>query len=765
MYEKILGDGYVMTVLCLMIFDILLVVRLKKTRGFGKEQKWILVMQLACVLCSMSDAFCVIVGDGGTKLINYLLNFGFNITFCFVGYYLFEHMERRYRPEKNGVLFWEILYKLLFAFTVILLIVSYWTGWVFYVDDNGNYSRGVLYFFFFLLLGNGYTLFSILLIALRLIKEKDPERRYILWCSASYILPIIAGTCIQVFIMQFPGSSMGLSVTMVMIFLNNQEILLSRASKDIEEKQILLQNALAQAENANRAKTTFLNSMSHDIRTPMNAIVGFTALAQTHIGNKEQVQEYLTKISTSGTHLLSLINDILDMSRIESGSVKLEENPVHIPDVLHDLRTMIQGLINSKNQNLYIDTQDIQHEDVIADKLRLNQILINIAGNAIKYTPPGGDIIVRLAEKPCRIKNYTTYEFSVKDNGIGMSKDFISHIFDTFSREYSSTANGIQGTGLGMAITKNIVDMMGGKIDVESEEGKGSKFTVTLQVRLADEAIKWEPIPELKGVRALVIDDDIDTCRSVCKMLRSIEMRPDWTISAKEAILRAQDAVELEDEYRVYIVDYLMPDMNGIETVRRIRRVVGDDIPIIVLTAYNWTDFEKEAREAGVTAFVEKPLFMSELRTVLTKPAGETKCETETLNMGRYDYSGKRILLVEDNELNREIAMALLEETGMEIDCAADGIEAVNIMSEAPEDRYDLILMDIQMPKMDGYTATREIRTLPNNRKANIPIVAMTANAFDEDRRKAFETGMNGYISKPISVEGLMEVMKKTLSR
>ncbi len=763
MYEKVLGDGYVMTVLCLMMLDILLVIRLKKTRGFGKEQSWILVMLLACVLCSMSDALCILAGGSGNRLLNYLLNFGFNGTYCFVAFYLFEHMERTYHPERNGVLRWEVLYKLPFQIAAFLLVVSYWTGWIFYVDDAGNYSRGALYFFFFILLGNGYTIFSVLLIALRVAREKDPDRRYLLWCSASYIVPIIVGTCAQMRIMQFPGSSMGLSVTMVMIFLNNQEILLKRASKDIEEKQVQLRNALAQAENANRAKTTFLSSMSHDIRTPMNAIIGFTALAQTHIDNPELVQEYLGKISTSGTHLLSLINDILDMSRIESGSVKLEENPVHIPDVLHDLRTMIQGLIHSKNQNLYIDTQDIQHEDVITDKLRLNQILINIVGNAIKYTPAGGDIIVRLAEKPCSAKGYTIYEFSVKDNGIGMSKEFISRIFDTFSREYSSTANGIQGTGLGMAITKNIVDMMGGTIDVESEEGKGSVFTVTLRMRLSDEPVKWEPIPELSGARALVIDDDIETCRSVCKMLRSIEMRPDWTISGKEAVLRAQDALELQDAYQVYIVDYLMPDMNGIETVRRIRKVAGDGIPIIVLTAYDWSDFEQEAREAGVTAFVEKPLFMSELRSVLTKPAGGAVPEEEAHRTERPDYSGKRVLLAEDNELNREIAVALLEETGMQLDCAGDGIEAVNMINEAPEDRYDLILMDIQMPRMDGYTATREIRTLSNNRKANIPIVAMTANAFDEDRKRAFETGMNGHIVKPIDMKSIARVIDPIL--
>ena len=378
----------------------------------------------------------------------------------------------------------------------------------------------------------------------------------------------------------------------------------------------------------------------------------------------------------------------------------------------------------------------MQHEDVITDKLRLNQILINIVGNAIKFTPVGGDIIIHLVERPCSTSGYAAYEFSIKDTGIGMSSDFLGHVFDTFAREQSATVSGIQGTGLGMAITKNIVEMMGGTVEVESEEGKSSKFTVTLTLRLADKPIRYEPIAELQGARKLVVDDDIETCRSVCKMLRSIDMQPDWTVTGKEAVLRAQDAAELKDEYKVYIVDYLMPDMNGIETIRRIRRVIHEDVPIIVLTAYDWADFEKKAREAGATAFVAKPIFMSELRSVLTKP-----------------------VLVEDNALNRELALAILGESGMQIDCAEDGIEAVNQINEAPEDRYDLVLMDIQMPRMDGYTATREIRTLPNSRKANVPIVAMTANAFEEDRKKAFECGMNGHIVKPIDRRSISKVL------
>ncbi len=529
------------------------------------------------------------------------------------------------------------------------------------------------------------------------------------------------------------------------------------------EQQEALTHALAAAQQANRAKTTFLNSMSHDIRTPMNAIVGFTALAQTHSDDRAQVQDYLEKISTSSMHLLSLINDILDMSRIESGTVKLQEADVHIPDLLHDLRTMVIGLVKAKNQNLFIDTQDVIHEDVIADKLRLNQILLNIVGNAIKFTQPGGDIIIRLAEKPCKLRGYASYEFSVKDNGIGMSKDYLEHIFETFTREHSATVSGVQGTGLGMAITKNIVDMMNGDIKAESEEGKGSLFTVTLSLRIGDGFAKAEPIPELLGAKALIVDDNMDTCRSVSKMLRDIQMRPDWTTSGKEAIVRAQDAAEMMDEYKVYIIDYLMPDMNGIETVRRIRRVISADVPIIVLTAYDWADFEYEARQAGVTAFVSKPIFMSELRAVLTQPTTETDAKNLQAELKEdkesRDYSDKRVLLVEDNELNREIATAILEEMGVTVDSAEDGDVAVAAIDKAPSDRYDLVFMDVQMPRMDGYTATREIRTLPDNRKANIPIIAMTANAFEEDKRKSFKSGMNGHVIKPISIKTIVEVL------
>ncbi|MGM9571645.1 MAG: response regulator [bacterium] len=522
-----------------------------------------------------------------------------------------------------------------------------------------------------------------------------------------------------------------------------------------------LVDALAAAEHANRAKTTFLNNMSHDIRTPMNAIIGYTALAVSHLDNIETTRDYLNKISISSSHLLSLINDVLDMSRIESGRVKIEEQEVHLPDVLHDLRTIIQSNISAKRQDLFIDTQDIVNEDIITDKLRLNQVLLNIVSNAIKFTPVGGIISIRISEKPCALSQYTTYEFRIRDNGIGMTEEFQKHIFESFSREQTTTVSGIQGTGLGMAITKNIVDMMGGTISVKSKEGEGSEFVVVLDCKLSDNIVKYEPIPELQGARALVVDDDTNTCISVNKMLKQIGMRADWTVSGKEAIVRAREAYEEGDEFKAYIVDWLMPDMNGIETVRRIRKVIGDSVPIIILTAYDWSDIELEAREAGVTAFVAKPLFMSELREVLTRPVrAEYKREKAE---DKLDFTGKKILLAEDNELNQEIASEILQEAGFVVDIAENGLIAVEKLVSADFDHYDLILMDIQMPKMDGFAATREIRALSDKRKADIPIIAMTANAFDEDKKNALASGMNGFVSKPINIMMLMNTLTDIL--
>lgn len=535
-----------------------------------------------------------------------------------------------------------------------------------------------------------------------------------------------------------------------------------KMEEQLERQKIDLEDALAAAQHANRAKTTFLNNMSHDIRTPMNAIIGFTSLAAAHIDNIEKVQDYLAKITTSSNHLLSLINDVLDMSRIESGKVKIEEKETSLPEIMHDLKTIVQADVTSKQLEFYIDTADVVNEHVMCDKLRLNQVLLNLLSNAMKFTKPGGLVGVRIVQKGNAPEGWASYEFEIKDSGIGMSKEFLEHVFEPFERERTSTVSGIQGTGLGMAITKNIVDMMNGTITVESEEGKGSTFTVALQFKTCTGSVRQEVIPELSGLRALVADDDFNTCSSVTKMLSVIGMRPDWTTSGKEAVLRAQLATEQSDEYAVYIIDWLMPDMNGVEVVRRIRNIIGEEKPIIILTAYDWSDIEQEAREAGVTAFCSKPIFLSELREVLEAPfvVQNTADDTEEEAIS---FEGKKILLVEDNELNQEIAVEILGETGFVIDVADDGEVAVEKMKEAQPGQYDLILMDIQMPKMNGYEATRRIRALDNSEIANIPIIAMTANAFDEDRKEALNAGMNGHIAKPIDIPVLLEVLHDIL--
>ncbi len=527
----------------------------------------------------------------------------------------------------------------------------------------------------------------------------------------------------------------------------------------LEAQRVDLQDALAAAQHANRAKTTFLNNMSHDIRTPMNAIIGFTSLAAAHIDNKEQVKDYLTKIATSSNHLLSLINDVLDMSRIESGKVKIEEKESSLPEILHDLKTIVQADIMSKQLDFYIDTVDVVNEHVLCDKLRLNQILLNLLSNAMKFTKPGGMVSVRILQKRNAPEGYADYEFQVKDTGVGMSPEFLKHVFDPFERERTSTVSGIQGTGLGMAITKNIVDMMGGTVSVDSEVGKGTTFTVSLQFKTCSGSVKQETIPQLRGLRALVADDDFNTCSSVTKMLAAIGMRPDWTTSGKEAVLRVKLAGEQEDKYAVYIIDWLMPDMNGIEVVRRIRALIGEETPIIVLTAYDWSDIEEEARKAGVTAFCSKPIFLSELKEILESPF-TVKNKEEALQE-TFSFHGKEILLVEDNELNQKIAVEILKEVGFDVDVANDGVVAVERMREAKPGRYELILMDIQMPVMDGYEATRQIRALENPDVAGIPIIAMTANAFDEDKKAALEAGMNGHIAKPIDVSKLLELLWK----
>ena len=555
-----------------------------------------------------------------------------------------------------------------------------------------------------------------------------------------------------------------LTVLMLLQKARKAEAAARKAASDTQELNAKLQVAVEKAESANRAKSTFLSNMSHDIRTPMNAIIGFTTLALSNIDDTDRVKDYLGKTLASSNHLLSLINDVLDMSRIESGKIHLEEVEVNLSDVLHDLKTIVSGQIYAKQLELYMDAMDVTDEDVYCDKTRLNQILLNLLSNAIKFTPAGGTVSVRVRQLAGKVRGCGQYEFRIKDNGIGMSQEFAQKIFEPFERERTSTVSGIQGTGLGMAITKNIVDMMGGTIEVQTAQGKGTEFTVCVPMRAQTEQRPVEKITKLEGLKALVVDDDFNTCDSVTKMLVKVGMRAEWTLSGKEAVLRARQSIEMSDVYHAYIIDWRLPDMNGIEVTRQIRSL-HDDTPIIILTAYDWSDIEVEAKAAGVTAFCSKPMFMSDLRETLMSALGQKSADAVQglLPEKNADFKGKHILLVEDNALNREIAQEILREYGFLVDSAENGAVAVEKVSTAAPGSYDLVLMDVQMPIMDGYTATRKIRALDDPARAKLPILAMTANAFDEDRRNALESGMNGFLSKPIVIDDLMQELHKIL--
>ena len=521
-----------------------------------------------------------------------------------------------------------------------------------------------------------------------------------------------------------------------------------------------LSEAVAAAEAASRAKSTFLSNMSHDIRTPMNAIIGFTTLAVSNIDNQERVKDYLTKTLSSSRHLLALINDILDMSRIESGKLQLEETEVNLAEMLHDIKTIVGGQVHAKQLELYMDALDVTDEDVYCDRTRMGQILLNLLSNAIKFTPAGGTVSVRVRQFAGTVRDCAQYEFRVRDNGIGMSPEFAQKIFEPFERERTSTVSRIQGTGLGMAITRNIVEMMGGTIKVQTEKNRGTEFIICLPLRVQNCSRREEKIAELSGLKALVVDDDFNTCDSVAKLLTRVGMRAEWTLSGREAVLRARQSIELGDPCRAYIIDWRLPDMNGIEVTRQIRSL-NDDTPIIILTAYDWSDIEVEAKAAGVTAFCSKPMFLSDLRDTLLTAIGHTQTEVQEILPGKNaDFRGRHILLVEDNELNREIAVAILHEYGFLVDTAENGAVAVEKIRTSDPGRYDLVLMDVQMPVMDGCTATRRIRELKDPVRAAVPIVAMTANVFEEERKRAFDCGMNGFLSKPIVIEELIDALR-----
>ncbi len=529
--------------------------------------------------------------------------------------------------------------------------------------------------------------------------------------------------------------------------------------KQLEKKQDQLEDALQMAQSASRAKTTFLSNMSHDIRTPMNAIIGFTGLAASHVNEPEHVLEYLTTIAQSSEHLLSLINDVLDMSRIESGKMTLNEKPESLAGIFHALRDIARPDIKVHQLQFFIDTVDVRNEMVWCDKMRLNQVLFNLVSNAIKYTHPGGTITLRIEQKAATGADRARYEFRCKDNGIGMSEEFVKTIFDPFTREESSTVSGIQGTGLGMAIAKNIVEMMGGQISVTSKKGEGTEFVVVVEFRIAGSPAADATIPELKGLRSLVVDDDANACQGVADMLRAVGMRSEWCLSGQEAVSRTEEAVRNGDRFKVYVVDWLMPELDGIETVRRIRKIAGADAIIIILTAADWVDIEAEARAAGVTGFIAKPLFPSDLRRSLLQACGRSGPEGGAHEEAENSLKGRKVLLVDDSKLNRKIGMLQLQEHGMVVDTAENGQAAVDIIREKGAGAYDFILMDVQMPVMDGYEATARLRKLPDGGK--VKIIAFSANAFEEDREKSLKAGMDGHIAKPLKIDELLKELKR----
>ena len=537
----------------------------------------------------------------------------------------------------------------------------------------------------------------------------------------------------------------------------------SQEKKAEIESRRALKEAYRAAENASRAKTEFLSNMSHDIRTPMNAIVGLTAIAGANIENPDKVIECLSKTTKASRHLLGLINEVLDMARIESGKMSLAEEDFNLPELVDNLITLTKPAIDEHRHNFEVHVDRIEHEAVCGDSLRIQQVFVNLMSNAIKYTPDGGNITFSIKEKPNGFSELGCYEFSIADNGIGMTPEFQKIMFEPFSRADDHRTTKVQGTGLGMAISQNIVNLMNGSIKVDSAPGKGTRITVTIYLKLQESEKEQEK--ELLDLPVLVVDDDKTCCESTVATLKDIGIAGEWVLTGREAVERCHARHETGRDYFAVILDWKMPEMDGVETARKIREQVGKDVTIIILTSFEFSEIEEEARAAGVDAFIAKPLFRSRLTATLRQfTSGKKEKSARSLleSFAKTDYTSKRILLVEDNELNREIAAEILGMTGVAVDIAENGKIAVEKVMAAPEKWYDLIFMDIQMPIMNGYEATAAIRSLPGGR-GKVPIIAMTANAFAEDVQLAKNTGMNEHIAKPLELDKLNDVLKQWL--
>ena len=537
-----------------------------------------------------------------------------------------------------------------------------------------------------------------------------------------------------------------------------QDVTEVKQKEEMEHK--MLKEACEAANHANASKSEFLSRMSHDIRTPMNAIIGMTTIAESHLDDTERISDCLNKITISSKHLLSLINEVLDMSKIESGKIDLAEEEFSISDLIQNLLTMVRPNMQAKNHKIELNIAKVEHEDVIGDVMRLQQVFMNILGNAVKYTPPGGTLELEITEKESKSFGYGCYEFVFRDNGIGMSEEFVRKIFEPFSRAEDSRISKIEGTGLGMAIALNIVRMMNGNITVESEVNEGSKFTVN--VFLKQQNTQMPDMNQFAGQPVLVVDDDEFACEAACTILRDIGMNGEWVVSGKAAVAKVLEARQEGREFFAILLDWQMPDMDGLETARQIRKEIGKDVPIAILSAYDWSDVEAEARQAGIDGFISKPLFKSRLVYLFKKMAGAETQKDHSMEETFFcqNFEGKRILLAEDNELNREIAEEIIGSTGVQIECVENGQEALEKFQEKEPGYYNLIFMDVQMPIMNGYEATKAIRKLDKEDAARIPIIAMTANAFTEDMIASKKAGMNEHIAKPLNIDQLMKCMR-----
>jgi len=536
---------------------------------------------------------------------------------------------------------------------------------------------------------------------------------------------------------------------------------LSDRTQEQQNRQALT-DALEIAKSANESKSVFLSNMSHDIRTPMNAIVGFSALLQRDAHNPEKVQEYTRKISASSQHLLSLINDVLDMSKIESGKTTLNISEISLAEIVDELMSMLQPQAKAKKQEFKISVYDICNEEVLGDRLRINQILINIVSNALKYTPENGRVEMTVRQQPQRTKNFAYFRFIVSDNGIGMSKEYLETIFQPFSRETTSKTIGVQGTGLGMAITKNLVDLMGGTIKVESEQGKGSTFTLDLELRIKEEDVDPDFWKKHGVMNLLVVDDEEDICKGIQYVMSDTGVNIKYALGGLPAVNMARHAQDEGKGFDLVLIDWQMPDIDGIETSRRIRKIVPSDVPIMILSAYDLSEIEEEGIAAGIDGFLQKPFFLSNFRSIVEKLKASSNIKEEPEE--RDDVlTGKHILAAEDVELNMEILEELLKMAGADCEWAQNGKEALEKFERSEEGQYDIILMDVQMPVMDGYEATRAIRKCSHPQAGTIPIIAMTANAFSEDVRDALDAGMNAHVAKPIDMEQLRAAIREIL--